>query len=409
MNKIAFYIADKRHFDYFGNVIQEVKKLGGDIILVINDTRNIYGSGEVEMNYSDEMAALAKERGMPFILSRDAIVSGIFFRLIVSTFSYTYKVPFGKKILRRRFVRWLSRKLGQPFKKILPSSLSERISTYASDNYIVNRWEYPEQLLAKEAVFFPKGLDINDDFPNQIVCEIADHYFCHGRYDHKIMEKNIGKEIFEIGYPRYDRLKNTDSVSSVDLIEEFSMDRSKPLICWVPTYFPDKRNIMDWISHFESLTDSYNLLVRPHPKQIERDDGSLLHLLNEKGFYTDLKDDREMTSLYAESWMVCCDYGGTIFSAIYTGANLLLLNVKDHHMIEEKRNRSADILVRNRLLNLTPEEVLQWGGVRQIILDLELRKKQSEQMELVRRDYFGDIKLGEGSTLTAKKLLSLLS
>jgi hypothetical protein len=116
-----------------------------------------------------------------------------------------------------------------------------------------------------------------------------------------------------------------------------------------------------------------------------------------------------MTALYAQSWLVCCDYGGTIFSAIYTCANLLLLNLHDHDEIAKKRNWSADIRVRKQIFNLTPDEAVQKGGLIHVISDQDLRNKQSIQLESARSEYFGDVQLGEGSIKTAKKLLSLIS
>lgn len=402
-------MADKRHFDYFGNVIEEVKKAGGEIILVINDTRGQVDNIRPDLNYATEMAQLAIDRGLPFIFCKDAITSGVVYGLIVSTFSYTYKIPFGKKRLKRVLANKAARLIGQTMSGFLPDRLSDKILMYGSENYQLNRWEYPEHLLAKESVFFPKGLDVSEDYPNRVLREIADHYFCHGNYDRKIMEKNIGKEIFEIGYPRYDKLHRAGDSKEDGLVDEFDMDRTKPLISWIPTYVQDKRNILEWIPHFKTLKDSHNLLVRPHPKQIERDDGSLTDILTEAGFYIDLKDDRDMTLLYAQSWLVCCDYGGTIFSAIYTGANLLLLNLGDHSIIAEKRKHSADIRVRKQLYNLSPDEVDQKGGLFPVINDHDLRKKQSDLLQLTRKEYFGDVSLGEGSVKTARKLVSLNS
>lgn len=401
-------MADKRHFDYFGNVIEEVIKAGGEVVLVLNDTRSLYSSSPAGDHYAEEMAQLANERGLPYVFSLDAIESGIRYNIIVSTFSYTYKIPFGKRNWKRVFVNQGSR-FFLPIKKRLPGALEKKITFYTSDEYPVNEWEYPEHLLAKESVFFPKGLDVSEDYPNRVLREIADHYFCHGNYDRKIMEKNIGKELFEIGYPRYDKLHRAGDSNEDGLVDEFGMDRTKPLICWIPTYVQDKRNILEWIPHFKTLKDSHNLLVRPHPKQIERDDGSLTDILTEAGFYIDLKDDRDMTRLYAQSWLVCCDYGGTIFSAIYTGANLLLLNVRDHDESSAKRKHSADIRVRKQLYNLSPYDADQKGGLIRVINDLDLRKKQSDLLQLARKEYFGDVILGEGSVKTAKKLVSLNS
>lgn len=407
--RIAFYLADKRHFDYFGNVINELVKLGEDPVVVINDTRNQDSSNPVDETYTAGMLANAKERGYTCVLSREAIKRNRKFKVIVSTFSYTYKVPLGKEVGLHRFIKLVAKTIGNWLKPLAPNSLKKRIVYFVSDEYSVREWSYPEHLLAEKVFFFPKGLDINDDYPDPLLREIADVYLCHGNFDRRIMEKNIDKEVFAIGYPRYDRLAENDDTTTTSLLQEFGMDRFRPLICWLPTYVEGAANIREWLPHFESLKGDYNVLVRPHPKQLERDGGTLLENLAQTGLFIDQKDDRDMTTLYVQSHLVCCDYGGTIFSAIYTDADLLLLDISGHTEIAKKRECSADILVRKELFHLTLDEAGSQGGLLKIIQNEELRASQRKGIKQAREEYFGGVNIGEGSIKTAKKLISYIS
>lgn len=402
-------MADKRHFDYFGNVISELRKLGEEPVVVINDTRNTISSYPVDEDYAVEMIAIAKKKGYTTVSSSEAIMCERKFQVVVSTFSYVYKVPMGKVLVSHKLIKFVAKTIGQWLKSVAPSGLKKRIVYFASDEYTVREWSYPEYLLADKAVFFPKGLDVNDDYPNPLLREIVDVYLCHGNFDGRIMEKNIGKEVFPIGYPRYDRLAEKDDTSTASLQEEFEMDRSRPLICWLPTYFRGVENIIEWLPHFETLVDKFNVLIRPHPKLLERDAESLLEILSHSGLFIDQKVDRDMTALYAQSHLVCCDYGGTIFSAIYTYADLFLLDVTGHSEISRKREQAADILVRNELFHLTPNEARSKGGLLEIILNEELRASQRKGVKQARQEFFGGVNIGEGSIKTAKKLLSLIS
>lgn len=407
-SEIAFYIADKRHFDYFGNVISELKKMGLEPVAVINDTRNSFKSYPVDEDYAVEMINLAQEKGYTTVSSSEAIMCGRKFQVVVSTFSYVYKVPLGKVLISNKLIKFVAKTIGHWLKSVAQSGLKKRIVYFASDEYSVREWGYPEHLLADKTVFFPKGLDVNDDYPNSLLRDIADVYFCHGNFDRRIMEKNIDKEVYPIGYPRYDRLAEKVEASVISLQEEFDMDRSRPLICWLPTFFRGKENIMEWLPHFESLVEKFNVLVRPHPKQLELDASSLLKKLSLSGLFIDQLDSRDMTKVYAESHLVCCDYGGTIFSAIYTNADLFLLDVTGHDEISRKREKSADILVRNGLFHMTPAEAEKQGGLLKIMQDSKLRESQREGVKQAREDFFGNVSIGEGAFKTANLLFSYL-
>lgn len=391
--------------------MEELCRLNAGVFMILNDTREQYNSFPEQEGYVKEMIELADDSGFEYVLSRESIKNEQRFRIIVSTFSYTYKIPLGKRIPKKYFAHSVSSVIQKIYKRspkfFWPKLLIEKSDLYASNEYIYNKWEYPEHLLAEQSVYFPKGLDISDHYPEPLIRQISDHFFCHGRYDKQIMEKNIGKEVFQIGYPRYDRLILADS-SLKSLSEEFHMEDGKPIVSWLPTYVNDKKNILEWISQFKDLTSGYNVLIRPHPKQLERDDGTLLKKLESTGFYIDLSADRDMTEIYSQSDIVCCDYGGTIFSAIYTNAPLLLLNASNHKTTEIKRSRSTDIKIRKKLFNLSAAEAIERGGLESIMADQEFWEKQKTEQKRIRDDFFGGVGIGEGARITANKLITLL-
>lgn len=409
-NKIAFYFEDKRHFDYYGNIVEEVLNSGCKAILIINDTRSEYSSLPVNGQYVHEMIELAENTGIEYILSKEAILTGKKYRVIVSTFSYTYKVQLGKPIFKKYLAHKLSKVLVasgiQSISKI-PVNVIEKLSYFSSLDYNYRSWAYPEHLLGVNSIYFPKGLDIDDKFPPLMIQQLPDYHMCHGLYDKKIMEKNIGSEVYNIGYPRYDDLNCFKSGKS-GLISEFRMDKRKKIISWLPTYTVDKKNIIEWVDEFKYLTDDYNILVRPHPKQIDKDDGSLINILKKRNFYVDLSASRNMSEIYAQSKLVCCDYGGTIFSAVYTGTPLLLLNTSNHSQTELNRSRSADVRVRKKLFNVNSAEIEERGGLKSIVKDNDFWKDQLKKQQIIRDNYFGPIEIGSSSKIAANKLISFL-
>jgi len=401
--KPGFYIADKRHFDYFNNLFQYLKKQKLPFELVINDTLHFkYGKGVYSENYVLEMEKTAQDRTLPYKLL--SVVDSKY-DIIVSTVTYQYRVPFGKLHYKRYFFV----KIISFFSKLLKS---KSLAKYAKKQ--IRHDDYPEKILSDFVVSYPRGLDVNENYPPSKIDELIDVYFCHGNLDKTIIGKNSNKPTFVIGYPRYDNIIQYRNGISDRIISEFDLDPDKKLISWVPTNVNSRNgeedyNITEWSEHIRPLLNHYNIILRPHPKRIHQNIDQLLHTLKEAGFKIDTRTDRDMSELYGSSEFVFCDYGGTIFSAIYTDCNLLLLNLSFHEEIAEARKSSVDIIVRNHIKNINSghpngEEKI---NLLSILEDRSYWNEQKDIRKKIREDYFGGVEAGKCSEITVNTLLEL--
>ena len=107
-------------------------------------------------------------------------------------------------------------------------------------------------------------------FPNNKFNKVFDIFLCHGEIDKNLIKNKFKKkDIFVIGYPRYD--ENFDIVYlRKKIIGEFNLNETKKTIFWRPTYIEEKnevsQNIGLWLEKISKLNEDYNLIIRPHPK-----------------------------------------------------------------------------------------------------------------------------------------------
>lgn len=408
--RITFYLSDKRHFDYYKNLLHALRERGEEPLLILNDTRSLYGGTELPEGYTQEMISLAEKSGFSFRLSSELLNEKKRYPLIVSTFAYYYKVPYGSIRLKSLLIRLISLLLFKLplLKRVLqkPGWISDRIRMAAQTNNYHRSSDYPEHLHATYTVFYPKGLDISEESPPEVIRNLPDLFFCHGPYDQKVIEKNSGKEVIAIGYPRYDSLSETREVERARIVEEFGLDPDKPLVTWLPTYAKDGRNLNEWADLFTELAEEVNVILRPHPKLTDGNgDHDHLKQFRKSNIYIDSVAQRDMTDLYGASDVVCCDYGGTIFSALYTETSLILLDLSDHEAIATRRKTSSDIVVRKKLFHLSAREASLRGGLPAILKDPDLRMNQKEIQREVRNHYFGEHIPGESSLHAAESLI----
>ncbi|TVQ64920.1 MAG: hypothetical protein EA360_11250 [Balneolaceae bacterium] len=406
---IAFYISDKRHFDYFRNLLLALCEMGNEPVLILNDTRGLYGGKALPVGYVDEMKELAGESGFTYVISSESLRKKERFKLIVSTFAYYYKIPFGAVRLKSLLFYYLSTAILKiPLLKAVLhrfTGIQKRITASAAQITPGRNWVWPEQMHANQSVFFPKGLDISEQSPDKAIRELPDLFFCHGPYDQAIIQKNTGKPVIPIGYPRYDGLSRNREEERSRIVEEFGLNPEQPLVTWLPTFAKHGRNISEWLEQFRKLSDTVNVILRPHPKLMDEQSRDFYSHLETSGAVLDHVAQRNMTDLYGASDFVCCDYGGTIFSALYTKTPLLLLDLSDHKTIAVTRNRSSDIRVRETLFHLTAEEAEERGGLQTLLNDQVFWEAQKVVQKNVRDLYFGKISIGESSHVAAKQLI----
>jgi CDP-glycerol glycerophosphotransferase (TagB/SpsB family) len=249
--------------------------------------------------------------------------------------------------------------------------------------------------------------------PNPQLRGLVDQYFCHGPIDGGLIEEQTGKKATMIGYPRYDTLKTLQETYSSELSLEFSLNPAKKIISWIPTYVnrngnPDY-NIDVWLPYLESLLTEYEILVRPHPKRIEMGAEKLIQRLEAVGFKVDVLAERDMNQLYSVSDFILCDYGGVVFSSIYTDSNLLMLNHPDHQSELESHRSLFVYKIREQLLNIDVEK-LKTGqlNLSHLLSNEEIWTENKKLRDRLLAECFGGIKVGQGSYIAALKLKEFL-
>lgn len=412
LHKIGFFVSDKRHFDYFKNVFEAMHQIEVPFEMVINDTRDKLHA-HISVEYNRNMMEIANQFGYPFRLLSEVVESRVKYSYVVTTYSFKYTIrtsslKFPEKLLRN-VVRNLMRLISLTKWNAAMTKLQDFLITFDRRFRVV-----PEKVISENVILFPKGLDINlNTHPNPHLKGLVDEYFCHGPIDGNLIKEQTGKKATMIGYPRYDTLKTLRESYSMELTSEFNMDSNKKIISWIPTYVnrngnPDF-NIEAWLPYLEVLLSEYEILVRPHPKRIEMGAEKLTMQLKKLGFRVDLLSERDMNQLYSASEFILCDYGGVVFSSIYTESNLLMLNHPDHKSEVQSHAPLFVYKIREQLMNIDVEN-LKTGklNLSHLLKDQNVwleNKKLREQLQL---ECFGGIKIGEGSQIAAAKLKELL-
>ena len=71
--------------------------------------------------------------------------------------------------------------------------------------------------------------------------------------------------------PRYD-IELDQKKNKREIYKEFKLDDKKKLIFWCPTYIEESgetsKNIELWLNKFSNLNKDYNIIIRPHPKNL---------------------------------------------------------------------------------------------------------------------------------------------
>jgi hypothetical protein len=237
-------------------------------------------------------------------------------------------------------------------------------------------------------------------------CELFDVFFCHGPRDAEITKSVFSKPIFIMGYPRYDNyFELRDNSLNKDLLQEkYGLDRGKKTILWITTWAPHFSTIETYFKRMAMLVEHYNVIVRPHPLEIDpqysRFNKSVFNLVTNGTFI--LSDNRyqDMTELYLVSDHVFCDYGASIFCALYMDKRIVLLNHKD---VEKDlvASTSTSMEARDHLpsVNQDEDDLLDYLVMDWVLFD--------HNRQGARKYYFGDINV-DASKRAAKYLTNCL-
>jgi hypothetical protein len=326
--KIFILINSDREFDYYNSLI---KKFPKHYVVVLNDHKkqvNYHSFKTLKLKKYLKVTDFLKsrpEKKLPILLS-----TGLGHLNIISIKSiliYLYARTFGFIMLKLNIHKYL-------FK------IFKRTFTAGGSSAKIYDLIQIEKKISKISVCFPRGLDIDiKKHPVNRWVDNFDYFLVHSKYDKKIIEKNTKKPTQIIGYPRYIRKKNSKINTKIKKI------------LWMPSYpkfSKDKLfNVTGWLTAFSILKKKYSITIKFHPKfSVDKK----IKAIFEKHISIINNPKENLSQLYDKNDIIVCDYGGSIFSAVYNEKPVILLNndKRKYGLLEE----NLEIVLRSKFYSI---------------------------------------------------------
>lgn len=218
--------------------------------------------------------------------------------------------------------------------------------------------------VGKKQIRYMYGADISDGWSLQSWNEIYDIFLCHGINDERELNKRFKGKTFVMGYPRYDRFF-AENIDLNPIRAEFAIDTSKKTILWMPTLAGEYSSIPLFCEPLSKLDDKYNLVVRPHPLSFVQEK-SYIQMLESLNFNIDRTAQRDMNELFGVADVVLVDNGGTPFSAIFLGKNLVFLDIPSTTL--DDGSSSAAVFIGSSVMELKEYlPVITHHGTQQLV------------------------------------------
>ena len=226
---------------------------------------------------------------------------------------------------------------------------------------------YPEKKIGNISIKFPDGADLKlKNYPNKIYESAFDIFLSYSDLYLNLIKKKFQNKICKkISYFRHEIFNKKEDKKN--LIEEFNLDPKKKIITWMPTHINIKQeedqNILTWSNKICFLKEFYNVIVRPHPKSLSRNESTIKNLKKYK-YTIDNNYNRNISKLIQCSDIVIVDYGAIIFEGLYLNKNIILLDMINNskYVKELTNNNSLEIKIRNDLIflqqNVNRNEIL---------------------------------------------------
>jgi CDP-glycerol:poly(glycerophosphate) glycerophosphotransferase len=186
---------------------------------------------------------------------------------------------------------------------------------------------YLPQQVGNKQIRYMYGADISDGWSLQSWNDIYDIFLCHGVNDEREIKKRFKGKTFIMGYPRYDRFFSGE-IDLSNIKREFGLSGSKKTVLWMPTLGGDYSSIPLFAEPLSMINKKYNLIVRPHPFSFVQEK-DFICLLEKFNFSIDRNVLRDMNELFGVADVILADNGGSPFSAIFLGKNVVFLDVHD--------------------------------------------------------------------------------
>jgi hypothetical protein len=217
------------------------------------------------------------------------------------------------------------------------------------------KWIFPVDIntylplqVGKKQIRYMYGADISDGWSLQSWNEIYDIFLCHGVNDERELNKRFKGKTFVMGYPRYDRFFAED-IDLNPIRAEFKIEPTKKTVLWMPTLGGEYSSIPIFAESLSKLINKYNIVVRPHPFSFVQEKDFIV-LLEKFNFNLDRTALRDMNELFGIADVILTDNGGTPFSAIFLGKNVIFLGVDDSNL--DHKSMAGSILADSSVMEL---------------------------------------------------------
>lgn len=312
IKKYAFLVHDPIMLVHYADLWKAMGPSDFTIVLTEDFSSDVQGNDKLG---AQEFFDHVQKEGYEVISVSNILSNGIQFEYVITNhrISGEAKVGYTKKQLNRG-LRLLNRGL-----RLL--KVNVHIGEFGGE------LTYLPQLVGNKQIRYMYGADISDGWSLQSWNNIYDIFLCHGVNDEREIRKRFKGKTFIMGYPRYDRFFSRD-LDLNNIRREFGVSESKKTVLWMPTLGGDYSSIPLFAEPLSTISEKYNFIVRPHPFSFvqEKDFISLLEKFN---FNIDRNALRDMNELFGVADVILADNGGTPFSAIFLGKNVIFLDVPD--------------------------------------------------------------------------------
>lgn len=175
-----------------------------------------------------------------------------------------------------------------------------------------------------------------------------------GRYQTQKLGFCRQTRFYSVGWPRLDRWFEGMDLDLPALLQQFNCDRYRPILLWMPTW-GELSSIEAYANTLATLTDRYNLIVKPHDYTL-LEEPERMQLLHQQRFQQVVTEPMDDLLLYAVADYVLADYGNTPFGALYTEQRLILLDLPDAFNHPLTGFGSSDVMLRNYFPSLDPKD-----------------------------------------------------
>ncbi|MDR2337662.1 MAG: hypothetical protein LBE20_03305, partial [Deltaproteobacteria bacterium] len=159
---------------------------------------------------------------------------------------------------------------------------------------------------------------------------IFDTLFCNGEYQKERYEAlGIKAEVIASGSPRFD--KGNKTVDREVFLKHYGLDKNKKTILWLPAHGRRICSVLKFLPIVKTLENDFNIIFSiPFSASGCYGDFPFLDFkIKLRIPNAIIVGNMESTELLGVGDYVFCDYGGSVFTAIYNDKNVLLLNAED--------------------------------------------------------------------------------